>query len=63
MMRESWEFDTDLNFEERTDVFITSRTSNRRTSRKTSNKEEDDSYYTHWLDWADSGGKKIEDFS
>ena len=61
-MRESWEFDTDLNFEERTDVFISSHTSNRRTSRKNSNKE-DDSYYTHWLDWAESGGKKIEDFS
>ena len=61
-MRESWEFDTDLNFEERTDVFNASYTNNRRTSRENNNKE-DDSYYTHWLDWVESGGKKIEDFS
>ena len=58
-MDESWKFDTDLNFEDRTDVFITSR--NRRTNRRNNDNEEKSS--TSWLDWADSGWKKTEDFS
>ena len=60
-MREAWEFDADLDFEESTDVLLTSRARRVKTFERCSNEEECSS--THWLDWAQSGEKKIEDFS